>query len=401
MNCQLTFNSGKTETPVELTAPTKLLTVVTFSTEVKTIELVGINETDPSFGSGELTRTKPSTKVGILVSQSVCDYLISYDKSEKPNVNVHRIEPQRSAIILQTDIKLSPTHQSTTVERVTECSNCINHKCQTECQKCINHVCENNCQNCKTHVCITDCDFCLTHVCQTECIKCKEHVCENECKNCALSTPQDSVPIINRHMLGDTLVATVCSFYARCKSNQLLETDTISVFKYWRSKIRTCSPDEGTPSEAWSRIQHLESSNGTEFMSSILRLHPFQDQELAIKGIKHRCNYLANCPLNDVACDESDDDLIGITFDQYICSFISNYFFTTYFANPRSQLGINILARMRLGSNLDEAKLPLNVLLSNLLRYDSESPAIRMPDFKKRERRDSIASTGTRSSYKK
>jgi hypothetical protein len=177
-----------------------------------------------------------------------------------------------------------------------------------------------------------------------------------------------------------------------------MKRDTREVFEYWRTKLSEARPTEGGPAEAWQRVDELKSSNGTELLSAMLKLHDSEDQSLIIKRKEHQCEFLDNCPLDHIN-QQDDNEIFDSKFGDYLKALTKSYFIDTYFYSRPAKIGLNILTRMYSDGPINLNLHPLGLLKSALARLDHYSPVVEKPDFKRRERRDSIVSSGTSSGH--
>jgi len=375
MNAELFLNSGKTLRPVTLSSDPKNLIHSTNLSLFQTLEINGLFENDPIFGKGQLaykTKLDDHFILNVLVSQQVTDHLISSSSKQRYELKLVKFDHSRSAVLFEIDIKLSPTKTTTSVERVTECDNCMNH------------VCPSVTLDPQTVSQLNECLDCLNHVCSTKCTSCETHVCN----------PSEDSP--QRSEIGDALIAIVCYYYSKTANAPLYKESLSKVFKYWRTKLSECNPSEGGPAEAWHRVDEIKSRNGTELLSAMLRLHDFETQRTIIDGKTHDCDFLESCPMNHV--NELDDDTeLDQSFGEYLKSLTKLYFIDTYFYSRPAKIGLNILTRMYSDGPIDLNLHPLGLLKSSLTKYDHYSPVIEKPNFKRRERKDSIVSTDSNS----
>lgn len=407
MNSKLNFNSGKTVRPTSLKSiPNNVIRSLTES-RITTVEIVGKYETEPIFGQGQLELHQnadgPLTLIRIMISQSVIDFLLSSPSITKVELNMNKIDHSRSLLSLNLDIGLLLPTLQTSTETVKSCEQCINHVCQTVCEQCTNHTCFIACNDCSDPIFSGKCTSCNTPIDEKKCYKCTTHVCKTECESCTNHVcPAEDDPL-ERNERGDTLIAIISSYLSRREAERVLYSYSSEILSKWKSRLSESELATDDPTEAWKSIDEINSRNGTDLARAIRLCHQ-QDEQQEIINNKHKyCDLTDECPFIDLTNDETLENLKTVTFRDYLTSKICNYFIETYFTSEHSQLGINIIARMRFDPDIDLSLHPVNLIQQRLLKLDSKSPTVTRPNFKtKPARKDSILSAGSkRSSHTK
>lgn len=392
MICELILNSGRTVRPVEL----KSITTVTIGA-IKLINnyslrVNGYYEIDPCLGNGQMRSphgNEGQSIIPILVSQAVIDFLMQQSRTARLYLKQTIIDHERSIITLEIDIGLSPNESTTIVERVTECTTCLTHVCPKQMGLSKQHSCEDQCQTCQTHQCLTECESCLEHQCPTECETCASHQCPDA----------DTPPY--RNMLGDALIAIMSSYYSEMSTDEVMNKKLCDIIETWKRKQSKVEPSEGSPSNAWEKATSPTSQNATELFGAMLRLHEYEAQVEIIQGNEHDCTLMTTCPLNEINCGDLDDDILNDTLENYIRSTIAYYLKKTYFYTKTSKLGLSILARMKFAKGSEFKTKPLQIINLTIPQAEQLSPVVTKPDFKKRERKDSIISSPSTSKIRR
>jgi hypothetical protein len=175
-----------------------------------------------------------------------------------------------------------------------------------------------------------------------------------------------------------------------------MNTKVTEIFPHWIDRLSKVEPTESQPTEAWKNIESLRSAYGTELAYAMLKCHEAEEQVEIVKNEHNACSLYEECPLAEINIDESNEFLKEYTLGRYLSESITEYFIDQYFYSDSSKLGLNILARMRFDQTINPKDHPVQLLAASLLEYDRQSPLIEKPDFEKRERRDSIASSSSK-----
>jgi len=405
MNLSLIFNSGKTARPISYEIDLKPEFNIMLNSTYKFIELIGLHETIPSFGKGQLMikykNQRAPKLIDLLISQLVVDKLMSTDETYNVNLKVQSFDPPRSAIVLITDIGLSFPNPNASTEKLLECDNCLNHVCQNEFTDCQSQPLQIECEICEKATKESICKECyLTLESEIESQSFNKDQSHN-CSKCTSANNQLPDEFQDRNSYGDLLIAIVCSYYTRASSTPVFTKTLKDILPHWSKRLSELKPSEANPTEAWKQVDSIQSNSGTELAYAMFKCHDTKEQS-EIVNLKHqRCLLLSECPLINLELTRVNEEILSMSLSNYMTETIQNYFLKTYFFSNPSKLGISILARMRFDQDLKLRDHPLNLLNYKLHSFQSQSPIVTRPSFEKREHKGSTISSITKSDQKR